>query len=945
MRVETIKSITVPKYRIRGNVVEYVISCQNEKSMWQVFRRYQAFKKLHSDLTNLCSFGSPNHCKYGAVPVLTGSHLFEATNQSPELVEKRRRYLEVYLQQLLVPSNGFYSEVDALKVFLTEDQMPVYFRSKTTKLVPGLSMAMDSEAGVVNLDEFDSRASHGPREDSWQCVAYTPNTDAPETAVHPSIPDLTAADGAKTHGAKDQADASGDGAATPATTANTPKAGPADASSKGYAVSATGPSREVSRSPNVNAADPAAAGQSPNAAPTDGDAPEGHEETLETLAIKELREQCMRCNYVSVIDYPREEWQDFGLCANCGHFARHRLIEADPANRHTHEPGQRPSDAPAVDGENEGDSQRGLSGDAEDQEPPVEEVPERDLGGASISDFTLVTTLGRGTFGKVMKVLHRPTGRIMAMKVLTKSVVSQRRMVEYIREERDIMAMLPPHPFVVTMHYALQTDHHLYFLLDYLPGGELYSHIHPKAHVPESVARFYISEVILAIEHIHKYDVCHRDLKPENVVIGADGHIALTDFGLARARFSRSRRRSFVGSAEYLAPETVRNEVQTKALDWWSVGVMLYEMLVGRTPFHGATNTEVYNNVVHKPLDLNRRQLSPDAAGLIRLLLDRQPATRLARPDEIKRHPFFKGVDWDALLRKEVKPPFVPDLGCNDTKYFAREFTSEWACVQKSSATDPQTLRQWREKFDNFAISRDPQGGRSSSSPPGALGEAGASETCVEPWRFIGAWRLMRLELRSSKGQVTYPWGAEVAGLLIYTTAGYFSMQLAPIKRSKLKRHSPEDMAQAFVGYVSQFGSYHLRAGWNFVVHAPTSSLNPNMSSTLQRRYFQFNPEFTTLSLTTDEFVAEDQERLVVRTVTTWERVPPRPGFTVAEIPPTPPVRPSNASSHVDPTPPTALSEPATTAQDRAEAEAPKPPQEEEQAAAPATTPAQEASA
>ena len=144
-RVESIKSITVPKYRIRGNVVEYVVSCQNDKSMWQVFRRYQAFKKLHADLSGLCTFSNPNHCKYGVVPVLCGSHLFEATNQSPELVEKRRRYLEVYLQQLLVPSNSFYPEVDTLKIFLTDDQMPVYFRSKTTKLVPGLSMAMDSE--------------------------------------------------------------------------------------------------------------------------------------------------------------------------------------------------------------------------------------------------------------------------------------------------------------------------------------------------------------------------------------------------------------------------------------------------------------------------------------------------------------------------------------------------------------------------------------------------------------------------------------------------------------------------------------------------------------------------------------------------------------------------------------------------------------------------------
>jgi len=864
-RVEAIKSVTVPKYRIRGNVVEYVVSCQNDKSMWQVYRRYQAFKKLHADLSGLCSFSNPNHCKYGVVPVLCGSHLFEATNQSPELVEKRRRFLEVYLQQLLVPSNSFYPEVDALKVFLTDDQMPIYFRSKTTKLVPGLSMAMDSELTLKSLDDLDGTIPGAPGESTWQCVAYTPNTDAPETAIHPSIPDLTSSDGNKTHGAK---------AAAPESTT------PAAAQSPDGAATSSSPStaaKPINLGKNASGSGRKGSGDAhvdPNAAGDDNeDSAGGLPDTKDTLVNTQLREQCMRCNYVSLVDYPREEWQDFGLCANCGHFARHRLIESDPDARETREPGERPDDAPAV-----GDaSEKQL---ADEQEPVVEDAAPRDLGGASISDFTLITTLGRGTFGKVMKVLHRPTGRVMAMKVLTKSVVSQRRMVEYIREERDIMAMVPEHPFVVTMHYALQTDHHLYFLLDYLPGGELYSHIHPKGSVPESVARFYICEVILAIEHIHKYDVCHRDLKPENVVIGGDGHIRLTDFGLARSKFSRSRRRSFVGSAEYLAPETVRNEVQTKALDWWSVGVMLYEMLVGRTPFHGATNTEVYNNVVHKPLDLNKRTLSPDAQSLIRAFLDRSPSSRLARPEDIKRHPFFKTVDWDAYMRKEVRPPFVPDLGCNDTKYFAREFTSEWACVQKSSASDAQQLRQWREKFDNFAISRD---GRSSSSPPNSATAHPerplAAEVCVEPYRFIGAWRLMRLELKSTKGQVTYPWGAEVVGLLIYTTAGYFSMQLAPLKRSRLKRHSPEDMAQAFVGYVSQFGSYHLRAGWNFIVHAPTSALNPNISATLQRRYFQFDNDFKSLELTTDEFAAEDQERLTVRTVTTWERVPPRPGF------------------------------------------------------------------
>jgi serine/threonine protein kinase len=869
-KFENIKSITVPKYRVRGNVVEYVVSCQNEKTMWQVFRRYQAFKKLHSDLAALCTFTNPNHCQHGVVPVLCGSHLFEATNQSQELVERRRRYLEVYLQQLLVPSNSFYPEVDALKSFLLDDMMPIYFRSKTTKLVPGLSMAMDSECAST-LEDVERQGFHGPAENNWQCVAFTPNTEAPDTAVHPSIPDLSSAGGNKTHGGAAAANG-GDGAAE------------------------ASPERTMESSASLEHGTRNGMGKV-----------NGNGDTSATLPGNcQLREQCMRCDYVSVVDYPREEWQDFGLCGNCGHFARHRLMEGEPDGRQTHEPGQRPADAPDMGTSPGADGEpRRRSSSDENASPPAEpvvEVAPRDLGNASIADFSLVTTLGRGTFGKVMKVLHRPTGRIMAMKVLTKSVVAQRRMVEYIREERDIMAMLPPHPFVVTMHYALQTDHHLYFLLDYLPGGELYSHIHPKAHVPEAVARFYICEVILAIEHVHRYDVCHRDLKPENVVIAADGHIALTDFGLARAKFSKARRKSFVGSAEYLAPETVRNEVQTKALDWWSVGVMLYEMLVGRTPFHGATNTEVYNNVVHKPLDLtNKRNVTPDAADLLRRFLDRTPSSRLQRPDEIKKHPFFRDVDWNAFLRKDVKPPFVPDLGCNDTKYFAREFTSEWACVQKASATDSQTMRQWREKFDNFAVSKESVmrvTGPADAAAASSAVDRPLAETYVEPYRFIGAWRLMRLELKSSKGQVTYPWGAEVAGMLMYTTAGYFSMQLAPIKRSKFKRHSTDDMAQAFVGYVAQFGSYHLRAGWNFLVHAPTCALNPNMSSTLQRRFFQFDSKFTTLTLTTDEFCVEDQERLVVRTVTTWERVPPRPGFTPADAevatPPTSPAKPQH---------------------------------------------------
>ena len=205
-------------------------------------------------------------------------------------------------------------------------------------------------------------------------------------------------------------------------------------------------------------------------------------------------------------------------------------------------------------------------------------------------------------------------------------------------------------PFLVGLHYAFQTPDKLYFVLDFLNGGELYFHLRRKIRFDEKLAKFYIAEVILAIKCLHDSGIIYRDLKPENILLDHTGHIKLTDFGLSKLVEEEKQAFTFCGTPEYLAPEIIKGKGHDKSVDWWSLGAILYEMLTGRAPFVNKNKRKILIDVQTKQI-LMRKSFSPEVTDLLNHLLEKDPTMRLGygKTDyrEIMAHPFFAGLDWD----------------------------------------------------------------------------------------------------------------------------------------------------------------------------------------------------------------------------------------------------------------------------------------------------------
>ncbi|XP_034187998.1 ribosomal protein S6 kinase alpha-5 isoform X1 [Osmia lignaria lignaria] len=323
-----------------------------------------------------------------------------------------------------------------------------------------------------------------------------------------------------------------------------------------------------------------------------------------------------------------------------------------------------------------------------------------DSGGQRVdmTHFDLLKVLGTGAYGKVFLVRKRTgtdAGRLYAMKVLKKaSIVQKKKTTEHTKTERQVLEAVRDSPFLVTLHYAFQTDAKLHLILDYVSGGELFTHLYQREHFTEDEVRIYIGEVILALEHLHKLGIIYRDIKLENILLDKEGHIVLTDFGLSKEflpheRDSNARAYSFCGTIEYMAPEVVRggSAGHDIAVDWWSVGVLTYELLTGASPFtvEGEKNTQQ---------DISRRilktdppipsHLSPTVRDFILRLLVKDPRQRLgggpSDAKELKEHPFFRRAPppfcWESLERREIPPPFVPRITHElDTSNFSDEFT------------------------------------------------------------------------------------------------------------------------------------------------------------------------------------------------------------------------------------------------------------------------------
>ncbi|XP_033000053.1 ribosomal protein S6 kinase alpha-2 isoform X2 [Lacerta agilis] len=301
---------------------------------------------------------------------------------------------------------------------------------------------------------------------------------------------------------------------------------------------------------------------------------------------------------------------------------------------------------------------------------------------ADPSQFELLKVLGQGSYGKVFlvrKVKGSDAGQLYAMKVLRKATLKVRDRVRS-KMERDILAEVN-HPFIVKLHYAFQTEGKLYLILDFLRGGDLFTRLSKEVMFTEEDVKFYLAELALALDHLHGLGIIYRDLKPENILLDEEGHIKITDFGLSKEAIDHDKRAySFCGTIEYMAPEVVNRRGHTQSADWWSFGVLMFEMLTGSLPFQGKDRKETMALILKAKLGMPQF-LSTEAQSLLRALFKRNPSNRLGAGldgvEEIKRHPFFATIDWNKLYRKEIMPPFKPAVGRpEDTFHFDPEFTS-----------------------------------------------------------------------------------------------------------------------------------------------------------------------------------------------------------------------------------------------------------------------------
>ncbi len=299
-------------------------------------------------------------------------------------------------------------------------------------------------------------------------------------------------------------------------------------------------------------------------------------------------------------------------------------------------------------------------------------------------DFQILKLIGKGTFGQVYQVRKKDTKRIYAMKVLQKKVIVQKKEVAHTVGERNILVRtaMADSPFIVGLKFSFQTPTDLYLVTDYMSGGELFWHLQKEGRFDEKRAKFYIAELILALQHLHAHDIVYRDLKPENILLDANGHIALCDFGLSKANLTKNATtNTFCGTTEYLAPEVLLDEAgYTKMVDFWSLGVLVFEMCCGWSPFYAEDTQQMYKNIAFGKVRFPRDTLTTEGRNFVKGLLNRNPKHRLGATDdaeELKRHPFFADIDWEALTKKLITPPFKPKLKDEmDTSNFDPEFTN-----------------------------------------------------------------------------------------------------------------------------------------------------------------------------------------------------------------------------------------------------------------------------
>jgi len=317
---------------------------------------------------------------------------------------------------------------------------------------------------------------------------------------------------------------------------------------------------------------------------------------------------------------------------------------------------------------------------------------------SKINEYDRISTVGTGTFGRVTLVQHKYGSRgFYALKIMSIREVIRNRQIEHVHSEKNILLSVD-HPFIIKLHWAYHDTKFVYMLFDYAAGGELFSYLRCARKFCNNTARFYTAEIVLALEYLHSVHVVYRDLKPENILLDKDGHVRLTDFGFAK-QLTEGRTFTMCGTPEYLAPEVVAGKGHNAAVDWWSLGILVYEMLTGRTPFPGDDSHVVYEQI------LERRPKFPKgfdstAKDLIRRLLVVNRVKRLGNlkggAEDVKAHKWFSEIDWTDVYEKKLQPPIRPTVnGEGDTGNFDEYDEDDKSQVSEGTPDDLELFEDW----------------------------------------------------------------------------------------------------------------------------------------------------------------------------------------------------------------------------------------------------------
>ena len=324
-----------------------------------------------------------------------------------------------------------------------------------------------------------------------------------------------------------------------------------------------------------------------------------------------------------------------------------------------------------------------------------------------LEDFKVLKVIGRGSFGKVCLVEYLPTHETYAMKSLKKDLLIEQEQIENTLLEKEILQTID-YPLLCGLVFCFQTEERIYFVMPFLSGGELFQHLRKFRTFDEDKVRFYGAQIALALDYLHSKGIVYRDLKPENILMDSQGYLRLADFGMAKKLKDDEKAMSFCGTPEYLAPEIITMEGHDKNADWWSFGILLFEMLCGLPPFYVENLDKMYDLIKNSKVKFPKRiNLSEDAKDVILKLLDKNPKKRLGSQngiEEIKSHPFFKSIDFDLIVQKKIPAPFIPELS-NDTdvQYFDEEFTNEEVGMSYIPKKNMDVIKKNQNKFKDFS--------------------------------------------------------------------------------------------------------------------------------------------------------------------------------------------------------------------------------------------------